>query len=156
MAGSQPQLEAANMSYTPQNVRDVPADAFIKAYAAHLKGTGKVQVPANSHIIKTGVRKEHGPYNPDWFYVRMAAAARRVYLHQNVGVGTFKRLFGGNYRRRTTAPEHFSTAAGGNIRKALQELERIGVVEKASAGGRAITRKGMSELDTVARSIELK
>ena len=135
-----------------QNVRDVPAEQFIKAYAAHLKSTGKVAVPANAHIIKTGVRKEHGPYNPDWFYMRMATIARRTYLHPGVGVGTFQRLFGGSYKRRTTCPEKFSLSAGGNIRKALQELERLGVVEKTENGGRSLTRKGQSELDTIARS----
>ena len=29
-------------SYTPRNVRDVPAEEFIRAYAAHLKSNDKV------------------------------------------------------------------------------------------------------------------
>ena len=30
--------------YKPQAVKDVPAEEFIKAYAAHLKSTDKVRV----------------------------------------------------------------------------------------------------------------
>jgi small subunit ribosomal protein S19e len=29
-------------SFTPRNVRDVPAEEFIRAYAAHLKANDKV------------------------------------------------------------------------------------------------------------------
>lgn len=53
------------------NVKDVPAGTFIRAFAAHLKRTGKVDLPGWVDIVKTGVQKELAPYDPDWYYVRM-------------------------------------------------------------------------------------
>jgi len=46
------------------------AEAFITAYASHLKRSGKIDVPIWADIVKTGSYKELGPYDPDWFYVR--------------------------------------------------------------------------------------
>lgn len=51
-------------------VRDVDAQKFVAAYAAHLKRTGKLEVPAWVDLVKTAPHKELSPYNPDWFYVR--------------------------------------------------------------------------------------
>lgn len=69
-------------SYTPKTVKEVDAQAFIKAYAAHLKQQGKVKVPAWADHVKTGTHKELAPYDADWYFVRIAAIARRVYLRQ--------------------------------------------------------------------------
>lgn len=44
--------------------------AFIKAYAAYLKRTGKLEVPKWVDLVKTGTFKELAPYDPDWYYVR--------------------------------------------------------------------------------------
>lgn len=46
------------------------ADAFITAYASHLKRSGKLEVPAWVDLVKTGSFKELAPYDPDWYYVR--------------------------------------------------------------------------------------
>lgn len=46
------------------------ADAFITAYASHLKRSGKLEVPTWVDIVKTGAYKELAPYDPDWYYVR--------------------------------------------------------------------------------------
>jgi hypothetical protein len=42
---------------------------FVKAYAAYLKRTGKLEVPKWVDIVKTGTYKELAPYDPDWFYI---------------------------------------------------------------------------------------
>lgn len=52
------------------NVRDVPASAFIAAYAAHLKRSGKFLMPVWGDIVKTGKHKEMAPYDPDWYFIR--------------------------------------------------------------------------------------
>lgn len=52
------------------SVKDVPADAFIAAYARYLKRSGKFDVPKWADMVKTAHFKELGPLNPDWFYVR--------------------------------------------------------------------------------------
>jgi hypothetical protein len=44
--------------------------AFIKAYAAYLKRTGKLEVPKWVDLVKTGTFKELAPYDPDWYYIR--------------------------------------------------------------------------------------
>lgn len=45
-------------------------DAFITAYASHLKRSGKLEVPTWVDIVKTGAYKELAPYDQDWFYTR--------------------------------------------------------------------------------------
>lgn len=52
-------------------VKDVPADAFIKAYAKYLKRSGRVELPKWVDIVKTGTLKQLSPIDPDWYYVRM-------------------------------------------------------------------------------------
>ena len=49
------------------------ADAFITAYAAHLKRSGKLEVPTWVDIVKTGHYKELPPSDQDWFYTRAGA-----------------------------------------------------------------------------------
>ena len=51
-------------------VKDVQSHAFVKAYAAYLKRTGKLEVPKWVDLVKTGTYKELAPYDPDWFYIR--------------------------------------------------------------------------------------
>ncbi len=46
------------------------AEAFIAAYASHLKRSGKLEVPTWVDLVKTGHFKELAPYDPDWYYVR--------------------------------------------------------------------------------------
>ena len=46
------------------------ADAFIAAYASHLKRSGKIEVPQWVDMVKTGAFKELAPYDQDWFYIR--------------------------------------------------------------------------------------
>ncbi|KAL4430160.1 hypothetical protein ABPG77_004942 [Micractinium sp. CCAP 211/92] len=142
----------------PTAVKDVPADAFITAFAAYLKQTNKVQLPQYVDYVKTGAFKELSPLDPDWYYVRAAAIARRVYINQGMGVGAFRRAFGGrsNAKGRVT-PEHHAKAAGGIIRHALQQLEAMGLVEKnpAARGGRRITPEGQRQMDLVAGGIQV-
>ena len=51
-------------------VKDVQAGSFIKAYAAYLKRTGRLEVPKWVDLVKTGAHKELAPYDPDWYFVR--------------------------------------------------------------------------------------
>lgn len=58
--------------YEPRGitVRDVAAADFIKAYAEHLKNTGRVELPAWCDLVKTAPHKEMCPYDQDWYYIR--------------------------------------------------------------------------------------
>ena len=136
-------------------VKDVAAHDFVIAYAAHLKRIGKIEVPKWADLVKTGTTRELAPYDPDWYYIRAAAIARRVYLRGGIGVGAFKRIFGGR-KMRGTAPEHFGTGSGSIARHILKELESLKIVEKIPNGkGRRITPQGQRDLDSIAGQISV-
>ena len=102
-------------------VKDVTSHDFVIAYAAHLKRIGKIEVPKWHELVKTGTSRELAPYDPDWYYIRAAAIARRVYLRGGIGVGAFKRIFGGKINRGTR-PETFQTGSGSVCRHILKEV----------------------------------
>jgi len=141
--------EAANRGIT---VRDVPADRFIAAYAEVLKNNDKFVVPKWADTVKTGVHKELAPYDPDWYFIRAAAIARKIYLRQGTGVGALKKRFGGSYRRGAR-PEIHQDAAGGLIRTIIKALDDLKLTEKAAKGGRKISRTGQQSLDLVAGQV---
>lgn len=131
-------------------VRDVDAQKFVRAYAAHLKRGGKFSVPEWADIVKTGTHKELAPYDPDWFYTRAAAIARHLYIRPNAGVGAMKLVFGGR-KRRGVRPSHHGLSSGSVARKAMQSLEALKIVEKGPEGkGRRISSTGQKDLDQIA------
>ena len=137
---------------TAITVRDVPADKFISAYAEVLKNNDKFIVPKWVDVVKTGVHKELSPYDVDWYYVRAAAVARKVYLRQGTGVGALKKRFGGSYRRGA-APERHQDGAGGLIRTICLNLDDLNITEASAKGGRKVTRTGQQALDLVAGQV---
>lgn len=133
-------------------VRDVSAVSFIKAYAEHLKNSDKFDLPVWSDTIKTAVFKELAPYGDDWYYIRAASIARKVYLRPGIGIGQLQKWYGGAYRRGART-EHFRKAASGVIRSVLLQLEEMKVVEKLESGGRRVTVVGQQDLDRIAGSV---
>merc|ERR1712146_831841 len=105
-------------------VKDVTSQDFVIAYAAHLKRIDKIEVPKWADLVKTGTIKELAPYDPDWYYIRAAAIARRVYLRGGVGVGAFKKIFGGR-QHRGTIREKFCKGSGAIARHILIQLETL-------------------------------
>eukprot|EP00903_Cladosiphon_okamuranus_P012154 g11402.t1 len=140
--------------YEPRGitVRDVAAADFIKAYAEHLKNTGRVELPSWCDLVKTAPHKEMCPYDQDWYYIRAAAVARKVYLRPGRGVGGLSKAFGTKARRGTMTNTH-KPAATGIIRHVLQQLEALKVVEKMDNGGRTVTRVGQQDLDRIAGAV---
>lgn len=137
--------EAPTISTT---VKDVESHAFINAYAQHLKKQGKIELPKWVDIVKTSTHKEMCPYDQDWYYVRAASIARKVYLRPETGVGALTKVYGSRARRGART-EHFHKASSGLIRHILLQLEKIKVVEKLGKG-RRITRIGQQDLDRIA------
>ena len=121
------------MSQQGVTVKDVDSYALVVAYAALLKKQGKLNVPQWADLVKTGTHKERAPSNPDWFYIRCAALARRLYCRGGVGVGALKKVYGGSVNRGSKPSRH-RDASGSVIRAALQSLEKIKVVEKSKKG----------------------
>lgn len=100
--------------------------------------------------MKTGSGKELPPQDAEgWFYKRTASIARHVYLHKDIGVGAFRKKFGASVSRGNK-PSHHRDASASINRKALQGLEKLGVVELGTAGGRRITENGQRDLDRIA------
>merc|ERR1712146_540009 len=84
----------AQMSRRCTTVKDVPADAFIRKCADFLKRQPKFQVPKWADLVKTGHFKELAPYDEDWFYIRAASIARKIYLRPGVGIGALRNWYG--------------------------------------------------------------
>jgi len=132
-------------------VFDVPADLLIKKVADELKNNDKIQSPAWSDFVRTGVHKERKPENNDWWFVRTASVIRRVYIDGPVGVESLRTFYGGK-QDRGVRPEKFKKGSGAIIRNALHQLEDAGYVEKVE-GGRVVTPQGRSFLDKISGEI---
>lgn len=133
-------------------VRDVAAVDFINSYAEHLKNSDKFDLPVWSDTVKTSVAKELAPYGDDWYYIRAASIARKVYLRPGVGIGQLQKWYGSTYRNGTRS-EHFRKASSGVIRSVLIQLEEMKVVEKVGSGGRRVSVVGQQDLDRIAGSV---
>ncbi|URE08393.1 40S ribosomal protein, partial [Musa troglodytarum] len=107
-----------------RTVKDVSPHEFVKSYSSHLKRSGKMELPEWTDIVKTGRFKELAPYDPDWYYIRAASMARKIYLRQGIGVGGFQKIYGGR-KRNGSWPPHFCKSSGAVARHILQQLERM-------------------------------
>ncbi|AAB98687.1 TPA: 30S ribosomal protein S19e [Methanocaldococcus jannaschii] len=131
-------------------VYDVPADKLIQKTAEKLKEMN-IGVPEWVDFVKTGVSRERRPDQDDWWYIRCASILRKIYIYGPVGVSRLRTAYGGR-KNRGHEPEHFYKGSGNIIRKALQELEKLGLVEKTPEG-RVVTPKGRSFLDNIAKEV---
>nr|CAA53231.1 ribosomal protein S19 [Ascaris suum] len=132
------------------SVKDVDQHEIVQHIAKFLKKSGKVKVPDWSDVTKMGISKELAPLNSDWYYVRTASIARRLYVRSPTGVDALRLVYGGS-KRRGVVPNHFAKASGSVIRKALQTLEAIKWVQKHPDGnGRVLTKQGRKDLDRIA------
>ena len=132
-------------------VFDVPADLLIEKVAEELKENDKIESPAWSNFVRTGVHKERKPENPDWWFIRTASIIRRVYIDGPVGVESLRTFYGGK-KDRGVRPEKFMKGSGSIIRTALHQLEDAGYVEKVE-GGRVVSPAGRSFLDKISAEI---
>ncbi|GMT01877.1 hypothetical protein PENTCL1PPCAC_24051, partial [Pristionchus entomophagus] len=137
----------------PTSVKDVDQDEVVKRIAHFLKQTGKVKVPEWSDLVKLGVTKDMAPVNPDWYYIRAASLARRLYIRSPVGVNTFRNIYGSKLRRGVQ-PNSYAKASGCVIRKALKSLEALKWVDKSEDGkGRILSKQGRKDLDRISADL---
>jgi small subunit ribosomal protein S19e len=76
---------------------------------------------------------------------------RKVYLHGPIGISDLKSYYGGRKRIGYNL-DHHKDAGGAIIRKALQQLESSGYVERKGKG-RMISNEGMKRVDRLATEI---
>ena len=119
-------------------IYDVPAAMLLAEIAKDLKT--KVKQPGFTKYVKTGANRERAPYNPDWFYTRMASLLYRVYKEGPIGTGALRAYYGGR-KNRGVRPERKLKAGGKAIRLGMQLLEKEGLIKKDKKG-RVISPKG--------------
>ncbi|MFH0869349.1 MAG: 30S ribosomal protein S19e [archaeon] len=138
------------------SVFDVKPQELALEIAQELKS--KIQSPAWTAFVKTGQHKQRPPVNKDWFFIRTASILRTVYKDGPVGVSKLRSRYGGA-KNRGVKPEKFTKASGNIIRKALQQLEKAGLIRQQKEGvhkGRVVTAAGMSLLEKAASKVAAK
>ena len=121
---------------------------LIKKLADHLKN--EMKKPEWVDYVKSGAHKERPPDDQDFYWIRAAAIMRKLYFESPIGVNRFRKLFGGR-KKRGVKPEHKVKAGGKIIRTILQELEKLGYVEKDKKG-RKISAKGRSLIENISKN----
>ena len=130
---------------------DVEPNRLVKEVAGRLKEM-KLEKPAFVGMVKSGAHCERPPEDPDFWYVRCASIMRQAYVNEGVGVHRLRRHYGGRKDNGVT-PEHHVPAGGSTIRKAMQAMEKAGLMQKAQKG-RKLTPKGRALLDKSAGSVK--
>jgi small subunit ribosomal protein S19e len=133
-------------------VKDVPASFFISSYADFLKRGGQIDVPSWLNIVKTGIHRKNSPHNSDWFFFRLASLARKFYISKGNGVGKLKKKYGKKKRRGSNVSKK-RPSSGKIIRFALQQLEKLKIIQKDKHQVRSITEKAQQDMDSRARKI---
>ena len=110
-------------------------------------------MPIWAKFIKTGANKERPPVQKDWWWTRQASLLRILFLKKKSGVGKLRNKYGGK-RRRGHKPPKFYKGSGSVLRKALQQLEEVGLVKKTKSQGRELTSKGLYLLNQTAKKFK--
>lgn len=136
------------------NVYTINPHKLIEKAAEELKK--EIKMPEWAKFVKTSTAKERPPVNLDWWYMRAASLLRKLYLNSPIGVNRLKKFYGGK-KNRGHKPERVYKGSGKIIRVILQQLEKLGFVnkeEKLKYKGRKITPKGKKFLDGLAKVLK--
>ena len=129
--------------------RDKEAGVVIKNAAEELKK--QMKMPDWALYVKTGVSRERPPEQEDWWFLRSASVLRRIALDGPVGTQRLRSYYGGRHRRGHK-PAHFARGGGKVLRTILQDMEKLGLIEKGSKPkGRKITPLGEKLLAKAAK-----
>jgi len=134
------------------SIHDIDPNELIEKAAKELKK--QIKQPEWSLFVKTGAGKERHPETDDWWYLRAASILRKISILGPIGISKLKTKYG-NKKRRGHKPPRFYPGSGKIIRVIIQQLEEVGLVEKADKlrrKGRVISAKGKSFLDKLSKS----
>ncbi len=148
------QVDAAPAEKPSEQMDSLSVDAnqLIELLAKELHSIPQIKPPVWAPFVKTGAHKERPPARSDWWYVRAAAVLRTVARLGPVGTSKLRTKFGGKHSRGFKS-ERFARGSGSIIRKAMQQLEKAGLIRQAAKGvhkGRVITEKASAMLSTLA------
>jgi len=132
---------------------DVDANALIGKVVEKLK-TMKINKPAFVGLVKSGSHTERPPEQEDFWYIRCASILRKAYLEGTIGTNRLRTHYGGR-KSRGVKPQVHRKAGGSTIRKAMQELEKAGLLKKEKVG-RTLTPAGRKLLDAAAKEVMKK
>ncbi|MFH0837386.1 MAG: 30S ribosomal protein S19e [Candidatus Aenigmatarchaeota archaeon] len=132
------------------SARDVNQSMLVETASKELEK--RVHMPEWAKFVKTGVCKQRPPEQHNWWFLRTASLLRKIYLDGPIGVSKLRSYYGG-LKNLGHQPSHFRKAGGKIIRTALQELERVGLIEKVNKPkkGRIVTKEGQRFLDKIAK-----
>jgi len=133
-------------------VYDAPPNVLIESVAEQLKGIKGLEPPEWAGYVKTGIHREKSPVNEDWWYVRLAAIMRKVYIHGPIGSSRLSAEFGGP-KDRGSKPNKAVRGSGSVARKALQRLDNAGLLTTIRYKGRVISPQGQKLMDNTAHEI---
>ncbi|MDD4307953.1 MAG: 30S ribosomal protein S19e [Thermoplasmata archaeon] len=131
---------------------DVPAEKLIASIAEELKKKEDIQPPEWSGFVKTGIHREKSPGEADWWYTRVAAILRKVYINGPIGTEKLAAHFGGSVDKGSK-PSHAWTGSRSIVRLSLQQLEKAGLVATQKTRGRVVSPKGQKMLDNASYAI---
>ena len=121
---------------------DVNRQKLVKEISKELKS--KIAAPEWASFVKTGHGKQRPPVDKDWWYMRAASVLLKVQKLGPIGTSKLSSKYSTN-KNRGVKPEKTADASRNIIRKILQQLEDIGLIQKDSRGvrkGRVLTKAG--------------
>lgn len=127
---------------------DVEPNKLIEKAAQKLKEM-KLHKPAFVGLVKSGAHASRPPQDEDFWYKRCASILRQAYVNNTVGISSLRRHYGGRKGRGVKPGRHYPSG-GSTIRKAMQELEKAGLLSKQKVG-RVLSAKGKKFLDAAAK-----
>ncbi|HZY91461.1 MAG TPA: 30S ribosomal protein S19e [Thermoplasmata archaeon] len=131
---------------------DVPPAALLPKLADALRTQKAVVPPLWAGFVKTGVHKQRGPVQVDWWYLRSASVLRKISLIGPTGIERLSTEYGGK-RDRGSAPYHARSGSRAILREIVQQLEKSGLLESQKKRGRRVSAEGQRLLDGLSREV---
>ncbi len=136
-------------------VYDVPPNALIEKLTEKLKSEASAKPPEWATFAKTGTHREKVPTDPDWWYKRLAAVLRKVYVYGPIGSSRLAAEYGGR-KDRGVKPYKAVKGSRNIVRTCLKQLQTLGLIESKNHKGKIVTTKGRTMLDKVSSEILLE
>ncbi|MCL4345084.1 MAG: 30S ribosomal protein S19e [Candidatus Thermoplasmatota archaeon] len=133
------------------NVKEVPADLLVNELALQFGDMKNIEIPEWTLYTKSGVHREKGWTQEDWYYRRLASTLRKVYVNGNIGIQRLSEEYGGK-KDGGSKPYHPASGSRSIVRHMFNKLEELGLVKK-SENGRVVTPNGQAMLDKASKKV---